>query len=351
MKKIVFTGGGTAGHVYPCLAIIGSLESKKYEVHYIGGQGMEKDIIGKEKDIIYHQIDPVKLQRKLTFQNLLIPYKLIKSIKESKKILREIKPNLVFSKGGYVAVPVVIAAAKLGIPIISHESDLSMGLTNKIIMKFCNKMCTTFEETCKGNNKIIFTGQPIRKAVLSGDKHKLEFYKNLDKNIPVLLVLGGSSGAKFINEKVWENLNFLCENFNVIHVTGKNCKEKINHENYYQIEYAENIGDFLSCADIALSSAGSGAINEFLALKKPMLLLPLSKKCSRGDQIENAKLFKEKGFCEMIEEEDFENSIFQVKLQKLAKYDKKYQKNMQNQAKINTNELICELIKKYEKEG
>lgn len=351
MKKIVFTGGGTAGHIYPCLAIIERLDPKKYEIHYIGGNGMEKEIISKEKGIKYHQIETVKLIRKLTPKNILIPIKLIKSIRQAKKILREIKPNIIFSKGGFVAVPVVVAGAKLKIPIVSHESDLSMGLANKIILHYCNKMCTSFKETCPNNKKIIFTGQPIRKKVLNGNKKNLKFYNKIDKSKPVLLVVGGSSGAKFINEKVWENLPNLCKIFNVIHITGKSCKEKHKHDGYFQIDYGENMGDFLNGADIILSRAGSGAINEFLALEKPMLLIPLSKKCSRGDQIENARLFKKEGYCEIIEEEDFDNSIFITKLKNLIENSKKYQKNMKKAAIFDTNAKIIEIIKENEKGG
>ena len=351
MKKIVFTGGGTAGHVYPALAVIEGLDKSEYEIHYIGGKGIEKEIIETEKNIIFHQIDTVKLQRKFTFQNFLIPIKLYKSITQSKKILKYINPNIIFSKGGFVAVPVAIAGARLGVPVISHESDLSMGLANKIILHYCKKMCTTFPQTCKKNPKTVCTGQPIRNSILNGNKTNLEFYKALNPQKPKLLIVGGSSGARFINEKVWENLDRLCKTFNVIHLTGKSNKEKHEHKDYHQIDYANNIGDFLSCADIILSRAGSGAINEFLALKKPMLLIPLSKKCSRGDQIENAKLFKENGYCEMIEEEDFTNSYFIKKLENMHKNAQKYTKNMQKSDIFDAKSKIIEIIKQNEKEG
>lgn len=349
MKKIVFTGGGTAGHVYPCLAIKERLDKKEYEFFYIGSNGMEKDILKNEKDIKYYEISAVKLERKLTFKNILIPFKLLKSIRQAKKILKQIKPSVIFSKGGFVAVPVVIAGAKLGIPIISHESDLSMGLANKIILHYCDKMCVSFESTSKGKNKIVFSGQPIRKKVLNGNKKNIKFLNSLDRSKPNLLIVGGSSGAKFINEKVWENLDEICKNFNCIHITGHQSKSKVKHKNYFQIEYAENMGDYLDLADIVLSRAGSGAINEFLALKKPMLLLPLSKRASRGDQIENAKLFSSLGYADMLEEEDFNSSIFLSKLQNLVKNDKKYIKNMQKNNNFDACEKIIELIHEIEK--
>ena len=347
MKKIVLTGGGTAGHVYPALAIKEELNND-YEFHYIGGNGMEKNILSDYKDIIYHQISTVKLERKFTFQNLLIPFKLIKSINQSKKILKEIKPNIIFSKGGFVAVPVVIAAHKLGIPIISHESDLTLGLENKIILHYCDKMCVAFEKTSSYNSKCIYTGQPIRKKVLKGNKKKIKF-ENSDKSKPYLLVMGGSTGAKFINEKVWKNLNDLTKNFNVIHITGKQAKDVKHHKNYLQVPYAENIGDYIDLADIVLSRAGSGAINEFLTLKKPMLLIPLSKKCSRGDQIENAKLFTKLGYSEIMEEEDYDDKMFMIKIKNLYQNKEKYIKNMQNAKIPNANEKIKDLIEQIEK--
>lgn len=347
-KVIVLTGGGTAGHVYPALAVKERL-GKEYIVHYIGGNGMEKDIVKNESDIIYHQIDAVKLARKLTLKNLLIPVKLIKSISLCKQILREINPDVIFSKGGFVALPVVIAGKMLKIPIVSHESDLSMGLANKIILKFCDYMATSFEKTAQGIDKCVYTGQPIRKKVLSGNKNNLPFIKTLDKNKSNLLVVGGSSGAKFLNEIVDKNLDLLTQKFNVIHITGKGNKKDINKNSYIQVEYAENMGDFLNLADIVLSRAGSGAINEFLTLKIPMLLIPLSKKCSRGDQIENAKLFNSLGLCEMIEEEDFSSDKLMEKLDCLNKNDKIFIKNMKNIKSFDACDKIIELFKKIER--
>ena len=234
MKKIVLTGGGTAGHIYPALAVRERL-SPEIEVHFIGGNGMEKDILKNEKNISFHQIRTVKLERKLTAKNLLIPFKLILAIHDAKKMLKEIKPDIIFSKGGFVSVPTVIAGKKLGLPIVSHESDLSMGLANKIILKKCDIMCTSFEETARMDKKCVYTGQPIRKKVFRGDKSKIQSQGNFDSSLPNLLVVGGSLGAKFINEKVWSNLDKLTQEFNIIHLTGKQAKEKYSHKNYLQL--------------------------------------------------------------------------------------------------------------------
>ncbi|MBQ8909339.1 MAG: undecaprenyldiphospho-muramoylpentapeptide beta-N-acetylglucosaminyltransferase [Clostridia bacterium] len=343
MDKIVLTGGGTAGHIYPALAVAELLRGK-YEIHYIGGSGMEKEILSKEKDIIFHEISSVKLQRKLTLKNLLIPFKLIKAIKQAKRLLKEINPVAIFSKGGYVALPVVIGGNKLKIKVVSHESDLSMGLANKIILHFCDYMCTAFEKTAAISNKCVFTGQPIRAEVLNGDKKAVSFFNSIDKNKSNLLIVGGSSGASFLNKIVKDNLENLCNKFNVIHITGKNKFEKIEHPNYFPVEYAHNMGDFLNLADYVISRAGSGAINEFLTLAKPMLLIPLSKACSRGDQIENAKLFYNLGYAEMLEEEKYNQEIFIEKLDNLVKNDKIFIKNMKKSIKNDAKQEIYDVI-------
>ncbi len=346
-KKIVLTGGGTAGHIYPALALREYL-GKEYDVHFIGGSGMEKEIIEKEKDITFHQIDAVKLVRKLTPKNLLIPYKFLKAVRQAKKILQKISPVAIFSKGGFVALPVVVAGRKLNIPVVSHESDLSMGLANKIILRYCDKMCVAFEETAHISGKCIYTGQPIRKAVLKGNKNNLSFTASLDGKRKTILVVGGSSGAKFINDKVTQNIDLLLEKYNVIHITGKGKTQKLEKPRYVQVEYADNIGDFLSLADVVISRAGSGAINEFRTLKIPMLLIPLSKACSRGDQIENAKLYHNLGYGEILEEEEFSNDIFMEKLENLVKNDKIFIKNMEKSGNFNACEKIISIIKDIE---
>lgn len=348
MKKIVLTGGGTAGHIYPALAVRERLGTET-EVHYIGGNGMEKNIVGQERGITFHEIKTVKFERKLTLQNLLIPFKLFEAVREAKKVLKEVNPDVIFSKGGFVAVPVVLAAAKLSIPIVSHESDLSMGLANKIILRKCDVMCVSFPDTLKGHEKIVYTGQPIRKKVFEGKKSRVYDKNIFDKDLPNLLVVGGSLGAKFINERVWQNLDKLCEKFNIIHICGNQVKEAHKHKNYLQINYADNIGDFFAFADIVLSRAGSGAINEFVALGLPALLIPLSKSCSRGDQIENAKLFAKYGVAEVMEEEDFDESIFRSKLDNLYKNKEKYVKNMKKLANFDASIKICEILENISK--
>jgi len=346
MKKIVLTGGGTAGHIYPALALLPYL--KDYEVHYIGSNGMEKEILSKYKNITFHEIPSVKLVRKLTWKNLLIPFKLFRSVKCARKILKDISPNIIFSKGGFVSVPVVFAGKRLKIPIISHESDLSMGLANKLILKKCDVMCTTFLQTAKASPKCIFTGQPIRKDVL--ENYSFSVRSKFYNNKPCVLVIGGSSGATFLNEIIWANLEELTQSYNIIHLTGKNHQKEQNIEGYSQLEYSNNIGALYNSVDLVISRAGSGVINELLALKKLMLLIPLSKKCSRGDQIENAELFKKLGYADLLFEEDFSQELFLKKISNLLKNKEKHLTQMKKADASNAAEKIYELIQKYEEE-
>lgn len=341
MKKIVFTGGGTAGHVIPNIALINDLKNKA-EIYYIGSCGIEKELIKKEK-IPFYEITSTKLKRSLSFSNVLIPFKIIKSIKESKKILKKIKPDIIFSKGGYVALPVVFAAKKLNIPVICHESDLTMGLANKICKNKCKFICTSFEKTAKNIKNGIFTGSPLRKEIFNGNKENAKkLFKNF-KPAPTILIFGGSLGSKAINNVIFNSLDEL-KNYNIIHIVGKNNLKKFKYDSYVQLEFTDKIYDFFSLADIIISRAGSNSINEILALKKPNILIPLSKKASRGDQILNAKYFEEKGYSKVILEEDLtvENLIFNIN--NVLKNKQKYIKNMEKENVKLANQKIIELL-------
>lgn len=305
-KKIVLCGGGTAGHVMPNIALLPELNKHFNEIHYIGSStGIERYIVTKYP-IKYHDITTVKLVRSLTPKNLLIPFKLLKGIKQAKLLLNQIKPNIVFSKGGFVSVPVTIAAKKLGIPVVAHESDLSLGLANKIILKQCKVMCCSFLETSESlKNKGVYTLSPVRQELFLGKadiaKKQCGFYNNL----PTLLVIGGSLGATKINEVMFESAPELTKNFNVIHIVGRgNFNKNIKQKNYYQIEFSEDIKNYFALCSIVVSRAGSNAIFEFLALKKPMLLIPLPKGNSRGDQVENANNFLNNGFAQVLYQEN-----------------------------------------------
>ena len=343
MKKIVFTGGGTAGHIYPNLAIANELDG--YEKHYIGSHGMEEDIVSKQPKITFHKISSVKFDRAHIFKNFNIPLKLYKSVKEAKALLQEIKPDVIFSKGGYVALPVARAAKKLNIPLITHESDLSLGLANKIIAKSAKAVCTTFYETSKLNKKFIWTGQPIRRDILNGDRTKV-LAKIGYATKPVILFVGGSLGSVKINNLL-NDPSYLTKDYYVIHAVGKNNISKFSpQENYLPLAYLDPISNYYAAADLIVTRAGSGVINELLALQKPMLMLPLSKAASRGDQIENAKLFSKLGYGEMILDEDLTQERLASTIDKRMKNLNFYKKNLQKAGKNEANAKIIELIKK-----
>ena len=353
MKKIVLTGGGTAGHVMPNIALLKYLEKEFDEIHYLGSKnGIEKKIISKYCNITYHEIPTVKLIRSLTPKNLLLPFKLIKSIIETKKILKKISPSVIFSKGGFVSVPVAICGAKLKIPIIAHESDSSIGLANKIILKKCNKMCFSFENLAKKyKEKGIYTGSPIREEIFHGNKTRIIKEFKLDPNNQTLLIMGGSLGAMAINNVVFELSKELSKRFNILHIVGRG---KINEElqkinNYKQIEFSDNIEDLLATADYIISRSGSNSIFEFLALKKPMILIPLPKSCSRGDQIINAQIFHDKGFAHVLYQEKLNKETLLNSINYIIQNKNYYINNMKKGFKENANQLIINEIKKVAK--
>lgn len=300
MSTIILTGGGTAGHVTPHLAILPYLKNDFEKIYYIGSKfGIEKDIITKA-NIPYYSVPCAKLYRKFNLQNMSIPFKLISGIKQAGKLLDELKPDIIFSKGGYVSLPTIIAAKKRKIPIISHESDFSIGLTNRITSKYCKKVLTSFPETAKEIKNGEYVGAPIRTSILTKKKGVIDSF-NFTTNKPVILFTGGSQGAKAINKIVRQSLNELLPKFNIIHICGKNnLDDSIKYDGYYQIEYLDNIEDAFAVASICVSRAGSNTIFELLAIKKPTILIPLPKGTSRGDQILNAEYFQKLGIVNVL---------------------------------------------------
>lgn len=344
MKKIILTGGGTAGHIYPNLAI--AEELKNWEVHYIGSHGMEKEIVARFPFITFHEIDCVKFDRAHLLKNFGVPFKLSSSIKQAKKLLKEIGPDIIFSKGGFVALPVALAAKKLRIPLITHESDLSLGLANKIIARSAKVVCTTFFETSKTGGKFVHTGQPIRRNIYNGNRAKV-----LDKlhypSKPIILFVGGSLGSVRMNELL-SDPEYLTKDYCIIHSVGKNNADKfLPKQNYFPFAYLDSISDYYAAADLVVTRAGSGVINELLALQKPMLMLPLSKAASRGDQIENAKLFSKLGYGEMILDENLNKANLKKIIDKMIKNRNFYEKNMKKSQIYNANDKIIELIEKF----
>ena len=304
--KIILTGGGTAGHVTPNLALIDELQPKGWIIDYIGSAfGIEKDIISARK-IPFHAVSSGKLRRYLSFKNLLDPFKILLGIWQSYFLIRKLKPNVIFSKGGFVAFPVVVGGWLNRIPIIAHESDLTPGLANRLSFPFVNKICLTFDgakKHFKNQDKVIVTGTPIRSQLLQGDKAKGLKHCGFNELKPCLLIIGGSQGANLLNKSVREALDKLSLKFQIIHLCGKgkidnNYLDKVG---YCQFEYvSEELADLFAAADIVISRSGANSVYEILALAKPHVFIPLSQKVSRGDQIHNARYFERQGISEVI---------------------------------------------------
>ncbi|SFG76656.1 undecaprenyldiphospho-muramoylpentapeptide beta-N-acetylglucosaminyltransferase [Sporolactobacillus nakayamae] len=313
-KKIVFTGGGSAGHVTPNLALIDEL--KNCEITYIGSKnGIEKNLV-QAHGIDYREISSGKLRRYFDMKNFKDPFKVIAGVMQAYLILKKIKPNVIFSKGGFVSVPVVIAGWLNHVPVYIHESDITPGLANRIAIKFATKLFVTFEEAAAHlpEDKVMYTGAPIRDVLLKGDRKKGLEFLGFQGDKPVLLIMGGSLGAKKINEVVRESLPELLKNYQIVHLCGKGNvdAEFASTAGYKQFEYIDKeLPDVMAASSIILSRAGSNAIFEFLALRKPMILIPLPLRSSRGDQILNAESFKKKGLCEVLENDSLTSDELQ----------------------------------------
>ena len=309
MKRIVLTGGGTAGHVTPNLALIPRLIDDGWEVHYIGAaNSAEQELISKIGGVTFHAVSVGKFRRYFDLKNFSDPFRVIKGIGQSRRIIAKLKPNVVFSKGGFVSVPVVYGARMNGVPVVIHESDMTPGLANKLCAPFACVECCTFPEAVKyAKGKGVHTGTPIRPEGLYGDRQKAIKRFGFNENRPVLMVVGGSSGAQAINQAVWQALPALTENFQVLHLCGKGNRNAsfTGMENYVQYEYLnEEMADAYACADIIVSRAGANALCEILAARKPALLIPYPKSASRGDQILNAESFRARGLSHVLMQED-----------------------------------------------
>lgn len=349
MKRIVLTGGGTAGHVTPNIALLPKLKELGYDIHYIGShEGIEKKLI-TDFDIPYYGVATGKLRRYFDLKNLSDPFRVMKGYGDAKKILKELKPDVVFSKGGFVSVPVVRAAASLKIPCIIHESDMTPGLANKLCIPVASKVCCNFPETLKNlpEDKAVLTGSPIRTELGRGDKVAAMNLCKFNANLPVIMVIGGSSGSVAINKAVRAALPRLLEDFQVVHICGTDRVDNLllNQKGYAQFEYLKSeLKDVLSMADVVISRAGANAICELLALKKPNLLIPLPASSSRGDQILNAKSFESQGYSLVLNEDDLDESTLVDKVYELYCNRKTYIETMSQSSQLNAVDKVISLI-------
>ena len=346
--KIVLAGGGTAGHVTPNIALIPTLRQNGFdEIHYVGTNGIEKKLIEQE-GIPFHEIQAGKLRRYLDMQNIKDIGRIFKGTSQAKKILKELKPDVVFSKGGFASCPVVWAAKQLNIPIVLHESDITPGLANKLCLPFADKICYAFLETGAHlpKDKAIYTGIPIRPSILSGKRENGLSFCGFDGSKPILTVIGGSQGSQYLNETVLLSLNKLLKTFDVCHICGKGNinRELLNLKGYAQFEYIHSeLADVMQATDLFVSRAGATTIFEFLALHKPSVLIPLSRG-SRGDQILNAASFEKQGYAKKLDESTLTEQTFLSAIDEVFKNRAKYAENLKKANVTESAETIGKII-------
>lgn len=351
-KKIVLTGGGSAGHVTPNMALLPYLKKEGYDIAYIGSKnGIEKEIVMKT-GLKYHEISSGKLRRYFDWKNFSDPFRVLKGIGDALLVLKKEKPQIVFSKGGFVVVPVVIAAKILGIPVVAHESDVTPGLANRIAAPFCKKVCLTFPNSKKSfkEGAAVVTGTPIREEIFKGSKEKGRGFCGFEEDKKVILVVGGSLGAKSINSNLRKIIKDITRKFYVVHLCGKgNVDEELKEvKGYMQYEYvSDEMKDLFAMSDMVISRAGANSIFEILALKKPNILIPLSAKQSRGDQILNAKLFKEKGYSIVLDDDNFTHVDLMMAIEECENKSKEYISCMEKSELKNGTDNIIEILREY----
>ncbi|WP_077624439.1 undecaprenyldiphospho-muramoylpentapeptide beta-N-acetylglucosaminyltransferase [Sediminibacillus massiliensis] len=350
-KRILFTGGGTAGHVIVNLAVIPYFQREGWDIDYIGSKnGIEKELISRLDNVNYHAISTGKLRRYFSKENFKDPFKVLKGTMEAYRIIGKKKPSVIFSKGGFVSVPVLAAAWMRKTPAVIHESDYTPGLANKLAIPFAKKVLATFPETMQylPEKKAEWIGAVVREELFTGSRERGLALAKLNHQKPVLLIMGGSGGSHKINETVRGQLDQLLMEFQIIHICGKNNADwSIDRQGYTQFEYVnEELSDLFAATDYVLSRAGSNAIFEFLALRKPMLLIPLSRNASRGDQILNAQSFKKQGYATMVEEEELTDERLVRELKDLKENKETYLKNMRKYESREAKEQVIDIIKK-----
>jgi len=349
MKKIILTGGGSAGHVAPNLALIPSLKAAGFDIYYIGSHnGIERGLV-EAAGIPYFGISSGKLRRYKSIKNVTDIFRISKGLLDAIRIIRKIKPDIVFSKGGFVVVPVIAAARLLRIKSIIHESDMTPGLANKLAMPFAVKICVSFPETLTHvpKSKGILTGTPLREALLNGNpKSGMEVFNEKTPDVrPILLVTGGSQGANAINTCIRDALPELLKQFRVVHLCGKGNLSGIQQPGYVEFEYLnEKMADVLAMADIVVSRAGANTLFELAALGKPSLLIPLPASSSRGDQILNAASFAKQGLSMVLPENDMTPERLLQDITLLYENRQQFYAKMKAQNMTNGVENIMEVI-------
>lgn len=353
-KKIVLTGGGTLGHVTPHLALIPHLLRAGYEIHYIGTEnGMEAPKMRSVQGVIYHAVKSGKLRRYHSWQNFTDPFRVVAGAFQSARLMGRIRPDVVFSKGGFVAVPVVFGAWLHRVPVLCHESDLTPGLANRLCRPFAKRFATTFPECAQAlGKKAEMTGTPLRPELFQGSRDAGLRMFGFAGQKPVLLMMGGSSGAQSVNKALRGALPMLTETFDIAHICGKGNLEPSleGTPGYCQIEFLDaELPDALAAADLVLSRAGANALGEFQHLGRPMLLVPYPKGAGRGDQILNAASMKSRGLCHVLPQEEMNPETLAKALQETWADREQLEKALKEAPPADGTARILELIEEIQK--
>lgn len=351
-KTVVLTGGGTAGHVTPHYALIPRLQKLGYAVHYIGSCCMEEDLMKDFPGVTYHAISSGKLRRYFSLKNFTDPFRTLAGISQSLGIIKQVRPSIVFSKGGFVGVPVAIAANMRHVPVIIHESDYSLGLANRIAAPYAERVCAVFPHALKRlpQGKGLLTGTPIRPSIFAGSRDKGRALCGFTDTKPVIFVVGGSSGAQALNDAVRKVLSDLLRHYNVAHGCGKGNLDAslMNVAGYKQFEYLDAEKEYphiLALADLAVSRAGANAMVEFMACRKPTLYIPLPSSSSRGDQLLNSRFAEAEGLCAVLLQQDITGDRLVTAIEDVYQNRTKYIKAMEKSVAFSDGtDKIMELI-------
>lgn len=342
--RIVLTGGGTGGHIIPNLALVPELRKYFDDIHYFGGDGMERQLV-KAAGLPFHSTEVIKLDRTHLLKNAKIPFVMMRAIRSAISILDTLKPDLVFSKGGYAALPACYAAKRLNIPVVVHESDMTLGLANKLTSKFARLVLTSFAETQGGE----YIGNPVRNEIFSGKKARAVQNYKLPAAKPIVLVVGGSSGSSAINDAVYQALPVLTKTFFVVHIAGKSRNADIKTENYLQLEYAYDIFDLFAAADIVVTRGGANSLAELAAIGKKTLVIPLPKGASRGDQVDNALSYQKRGLVSVLEQKGLSPQSLAENIKKLFETPRPCVKSLSDDVNAKIVKKLLEVIKNQQK--
>lgn len=347
--KIVLTGGGTAGHCMPNLALLPRLRTAFEEIDYIGSkEGMEGDL-ARSAGLPYHEVECCKLRRAFTLKNLAVPFSLLRGRAECVRLLKKLAPDVVFSKGGYVALPVALACKRLSIPLVCHESDCSLGLANRLCVPFASRVLTAFPIAEPKMKNAQTVGAPLRENLFRAKKSEGLARYGFSGKKPVLLVLGGSLGAESINRALLQILDGLLEKFDVLHLVGKkNALPLPKKQGYVWRNFEPEMEYAYAAASFALSRAGANALFEITALKLPALVIPLPS--GRGDQKQNAAYFEKMGAVTVLQEEELHTKSLYDELLALKRQAPALRRAMEALPQKNANATVVEILVAVAKE-